>query len=174
VNYHFGDKSSLYLQAVLEAYRCGIPDEPDIDFSALTPQQALYAFVNVFLERVLALDLEKTWHDDLKLRELTRPTEACRAVVESQVRPRFERLQTIMRSLDPKADKRRLNALCFSVVGQCIFYRLARPIAVRLIGEESLAAIDRAYLVRHITSFTLAALGFEPRLDACPPEEAKP
>jgi AcrR family transcriptional regulator len=166
VNYHFGDKSSLYRQAVLEAYRCGIPDEPEIDFSVMAPREALRGFIEQFLERVLALDLEKSWHHDLKLRELTRPTEACGAVVESMIRPRFQKLRAIIGSLVQDADERRLNALCFSVIGQCIFYRLARPIAERLIGEESLAAMDRAYLARHITCFTLGALGFSTGYDS--------
>lgn len=158
VNYHFGDKSALYREAVLEAYRCGVPDEPEADFSGVAPDDALRRFVDLFLERVLALDLEKTWHHELKLRELMRPTDACGAVVESMIKPRFQKLCGIVRRLAPEADARRLHALCFSVIGQCIFYRLVHPIAVRLVGEQALAAMDRAYLANHIADLTLGGV----------------
>ncbi len=58
--------------------------------------------------------------------------------------------------------ERKLNALAFSVIGQCLYYRMGRPIAERLIGRESFESLDLEFLTDHITSFCLAALGCGP------------
>jgi TetR/AcrR family transcriptional regulator, regulator of cefoperazone and chloramphenicol sensitivity len=69
-----------------------------------------------------------------------------------------------MREICPEADERRLNALVFSAIGQCLHYKMARRITERLIGEENLRALDLDYLTDHITSYCLAALGIGPAL----------
>jgi hypothetical protein len=51
-----------------------------------------------------------------------------------------------------------LNALTFSVMGQCFHYRVARAFIEGLIGKEALGDLDRDYLTDHITRFCLAAL----------------
>ena len=161
VNYHFGDKEQLYEQAVLHAHRCGpaMPSNADGFDSAA---EALREYVATFLSNVVALE-SPTWHQTLMLRELVNPTRASEALVREAIRPRFELLSTILRRLCPGADERRIHALAFSVVGQCLHYKLTRPISERLVGVEAFGRLDRAYLTDHITRFTLAALG-----KACP------
>ncbi|MFO0909456.1 MAG: CerR family C-terminal domain-containing protein [Isosphaeraceae bacterium] len=68
-------------------------------------------------------------------------------------------MREILSRLWPGIDGRRLDATCFSVIGQCLHYRLARTVSVRLIGESAWQALDADYLCDHITSFCLAALG---------------
>jgi hypothetical protein len=51
---------------------------------------------------------------------------------------------------------------CFSVVGQCLFYRVQAPVAKELIGEEAYAALTVERIAEHITRFTLAAFGRQP------------
>ena len=48
------------------------------------------------------------------------------------------------------------------MIGQCLHYKMARPIAERLVGPETLAGLDLDYLTDHITGFSLAALGLGP------------
>ena len=86
-------------------------------------------------------------------------------MIREAIRPQFERLQQIMRQFCPEADERKLNALSFSVIGQCLHYRMARPIAERLIGPEAFESLDLDFLTDHITSFCLAALGCIPPLN---------
>jgi AcrR family transcriptional regulator len=166
VNYHFGDKEQLYVQAVLDAHRCGIEagegDVPD----AAEPAEELRAFVRHFLCRVLSLHDPDDWRHRLVLREMLHPTTASDVLIREAIRPRFEQLLGILRRFCPDAEERKMHAMAFSVIGQCLHYKMARPIAVRLIGPESLEALDLDFLTDHITTFCLAALGHVPPLNA--------
>ena len=159
INYHFGDKEQLYIRAVVEAHRCGIdgPDEPGGLVGP--PVEQLRRFIRHFLERVLAVEGDGGWQHALMLREMSRPTRASEALVQESIRPRFDRLVAILARACPEADARRLQALAFSVVGQCLFYKVGRPVVGRLVGPEGLAGLDLEFLVDHITAFTAAALG---------------
>ena len=64
--------------------------------------------------------------------------------------------------------------MAFSVIGQCLHYRMARACAERLIGPQSFQALDLDYLTDHITSLCLAALGSAPPLDEAGETAADP
>jgi TetR/AcrR family transcriptional regulator, regulator of cefoperazone and chloramphenicol sensitivity len=164
INYHFGDKQQLYIEAVLEAHRCGAPMLPQSLFESGTAAEQLRRYIHHFLNNVLAMR-QNTWHHALMLREMLQPTAACEAVVRESIRPRFDRLMGIMRRVCPEAEERRLHALAFSVIGQCLHYKMARPVSERLVGPEAYAALDLDFLTEHITTFTLAALGLAPPFD---------
>ena len=65
----------------------------------------------------------------------------------------------------PGAETRRLHALAFSVIGQCLHYKMARAVTERLIAPEELAALDVDYLTEHIATVCLAAIGIAPPFD---------
>ncbi len=162
VNYHFGDKEQLYIQAVIEAHRCGMEGDGPEDVPG-SPEERLRHFVGNFLERVLAVTDRESWHHKLMLREMIRPTRASEALVREVIRPKFNHLQALLRDLDPEGDDRRLLALAFSVIGQCLHYKMSRPISERLAGTAAFASLlDLNYLTDHITGVTLAALGIGP------------
>jgi AcrR family transcriptional regulator len=163
INYYFGDKEQLYVQAILEAHRCGGEDEEMAP--EMAPHERLRCFIHHFLGRVLAIDDPDDWRHRLMLREMLHPTSASDVLIREAIRPKFERLRGIMQQLCPAADERKLNALCFTVIGQCLHYRMARQCTERLIGPEAFRALDLDYLTDHITSFSLAALGYVPPLD---------
>ncbi len=158
VNYHFGDKSELYVQAVLHAHRCGQGAPDDEAGALLPPEEQLRCFIYHFLTRVLAVHAPDDWRQRLMLRELLNPTKAFDVLLAEMIRPRFEKLQAILSRLCPGADERKLNALSFSVMGQCFHYRVAGSFIEGLIGKEALLALDRDYLTDHITNFCLAAV----------------
>lgn len=169
INYHFGDKEQLYIETVLHAHRCGMMEQMPVAAPGVTPAEQLGMFIQAFLSNVLEDD-QTTWQRALMLREMIRPTQACEALVRDAIRPRFERLKGILRAACPEAEERRLHALAFSVIGQCLHYKVARPISERLIGSEAYARLDREFLVEHITRFTLAALGLASPFDGGQPE----
>jgi AcrR family transcriptional regulator len=165
INYHFGDKEQLYVETVLNAHRCGF-DTPDAQFPLPpAPADQLRCFIHHFLSHVLAISKPDDWRHRLMLREMLDPTSASDVLIREAIRPKFECLQGILRQLCPCADERKLNALAFSVIGQCLYYRMGRPIAERLIGPEAFAALDLDFLTDHIASFCLAALGCTPALN---------
>jgi TetR/AcrR family transcriptional regulator, regulator of cefoperazone and chloramphenicol sensitivity len=162
VNYHFQDKEHLYEAALIEAHACS-KDRGDLaQFEGVPPEERLRAFVRKFLLDALGEDRRNTWHDALMFREMIQPSAASDALVREVIRPRFVWLIATLRELCPEADERRLHALAFSVVGQCLHYRVARPISVRLVGADAYAQLDPAYLTDHITTMILAALGLAP------------
>lgn len=162
INYHFGDKERLYEAAVLEAHRCGMgePEESAV-LDGLPPRELIRRFVRRFLDSVMR-DAEGSWPRALMLREIIQPTSASDVVVRDAIRPRFDRLIAAIRELCPGADDRRLHASAFSVVGQCLHYKVARPFSTRLVGQEAYDRLDLDYLTDHITAFCLAGLGAEP------------
>ncbi len=165
INYHFGDKEHLYVEVLREAHRCGLdPDEQRFD-PGLSPAERLRAFIHHFLDRVLAMNRPEDWQHRLMLREMLSPTPFSEVLVREMIRPRFDFMKGLMREICPDADDRRLHALVFSVIGQCLHYKMARRVSERLVGEVGYRALDLDYLTDHITAFCLAALGMGPPLN---------
>jgi AcrR family transcriptional regulator len=166
VNYHFGDKEQLYVQAVLNAHRCGFGTVEESRPDQGSPSEQLREFIHHFLCHVLAINDPDDWRHRLLLREMLHPTSASDVLIREAIRPKFERLTQILRRFCSRADERKLHALAFSVIGQCLHYKMARAITERLIGADAFAALDLDYLTDHITSFCLAGLGWAPPLGA--------
>ncbi len=165
VNYHFGDKETLYVEALREAHRCGMEPDDECFDAELSPALRLRSFIHHFLGRVLSMNRPEDWQHRLMLREMIAPTTFSEILVREGIRPRFERIKALMAEICPEADDRRLNVLVFSVIGQCLHYKMARRITERLIGHEGYGALDLEFLTDHITSFCLAALGLGPTLN---------
>jgi AcrR family transcriptional regulator len=158
INYHFGGKEALYERAVLHAARCGSgPEAMPIDLE-MPAEELLRGFIWHFLEDVVSLEEEDRWENLLMVREMTRPSAVSETLAREVIGPRFHLLREILRRLAPGADPLRVTALGFSVVGQCLFYRLAGAMAERLAGAETMGRLDVEYLTRHITGVVLAAI----------------
>jgi AcrR family transcriptional regulator len=160
VNYHFGDKERLYIETVKRAHRARmdqaeLPDWP----SGIAPAEKLHGFIYMFLRRMLADD-QASWHTHLMLRELAHPTAACAELVREFIRPHFEVLMSILAELVPPGTSEvERHQIGFSIVGQCLHYRVAQPIVKLLISSEEYAEYDAERLAAHIARWTLAALG---------------
>jgi AcrR family transcriptional regulator len=165
VNYHFGDKERLYVEAVRRAHQPA--DEPMelIQWPPGTPPEVkLRDYIEAMLARMLS---ERTpWQRQLMMREMLAPTFACRELVQVNIRARFGQLLEILDEiLPPDCPAHRRHQIGFSVVGQALYYHVASDVVTMLIGEEERAAhygIDQ--LADHITQFCLAALGLVPPL----------
>ena len=160
VNYHFGDKQQLYLEAVKHAHRQRIEQFPLPEWPPNTSAEVkLRDFVRTFIARVLH-GQGRGWEVQLMMREALSPTEATAILVQEYIRPHFELLNQILAELLPEsypAQRRRL--LAFSVIGQCLHYRASRPIMQLLLSEEDFRQLQPDLLADHISSVMLAALG---------------
>jgi AcrR family transcriptional regulator len=159
VNYYFRDKKALYVEAVKLAH-CTGGQLPQFEVpSDAPPEQALEAFIRQMMGMMLD-DVRPSWHLELMMREMARPTEACVELVRSFIAPMFETLKRIIRPLLPaEISQLDLNLHAFSIVAQCLLYRYHRPVGRILVGEEGYATMmDVDRLTRHITDFSLAAL----------------
>ena len=160
VNYHFGDKERLYVEAVKRAHQpSGQPDELLEWPPGTTPETKLRDQIKAMLTRMLS---ERTpWQRQLMNREMLEPTFACRELVEAHIRDRFGQLLDILGEILPAdVPAYRCHQVAFSIVGQALHYHVASHVVTVLVGEEEREAhyqIDQ--LVDHITQFSLAAMG---------------
>ena len=165
VNYHFGDKDRLYVEAIKHAHRMRVAQAPLPVWSPGTPPETrLRDFVQTTLTWMLMEG--QPWQHQLMVREMTRPSGACREMVEDFIRPHFKLLLSILAELAPHdAPPHRLHQLGFSVIGQCLFYKFNREVIQMLIPEaERRRHFTLDHLAEHIASVVLAALDRQPKL----------
>jgi len=159
VNYYFGDKQRLYVEAVIRAHRWRMERFQLPNWTADTrPEQKLADFIQTFMRRVRTGPGD-TWHSRLIMREIGSPTAACAELVQSSIRPQFEILIAILRELLPEeTDEEKLRLTAFSIVGQCLFYHFADPVIRNLLSEDEYAALEIDKLADHITEFSLRSI----------------
>lgn len=163
INYHFGDKERLYIESVKEAHRLRALQVPMPAWNANTPpERKLHGFIRTLLERVL-VPRESEWHVQLMLREMAQPTGACAELVRDYIRPHFEILLGILNELLPaNVPGERRHMIAFSIVGQCLYYRVADPVVSLLVSEQEYRSLRPEHLAEHIARLTLAACGRAP------------
>jgi TetR/AcrR family transcriptional regulator, regulator of cefoperazone and chloramphenicol sensitivity len=160
VNYHFGDKETLYHKTVKLAHSLRLQQVPPPAWPEDTaPEEKLHQFVQVMLSRMLGTR-DLGWQTQLMVREMIEPTAACQNIVEEFIRPQLNHLLEILNELLPQnIDEQTRYQLAFSIVGQCLHYRVAREFVAMLIPEgksQTHYGIDE--LTQHITRFSLAGL----------------
>lgn len=155
VNYYFGDKQRLYVEAVVRAHRWRMERVKLPEWSADTkPEQKLADFIKTFIRRVRSGPGD-TWHTRLIMREIGNPSAACAELVQSSIRPQFEILLSILSELLLETDAEKLRLTAFSIVGQCLFYHFADPVIRNLLSNDEYAALDIDKLAEHVTQFSL-------------------
>lgn len=160
INYYFGDKERLYIEAVKYAHRGCTEGEPFPEWAAGTPAiQKLRDFIRVMAARMLSPASPAS--TQLMMREMAQPTAACVEIVNEYIQPMAHTLGSILTELVPDASEQQQFLIAFSIVGQCLFYRNDRAIAALLVGEAEFQRYDAELVANHVASFTLRALGLE-------------
>jgi AcrR family transcriptional regulator len=161
INYHFGDKESLYYETLRRAREMREAQVPMPDLSGDEPaQQRLALFVKTMMTRMMGVR-EVTWQSRLMMREMLRPTKACAQIVEQFLKPELGLLLRILNDLLPRETPRHVRMqVAFSIVGQCLFYRVAREVVGMLVSpEDRREHFSVEELTEHVTRLTLASLG---------------
>ncbi len=160
INYYFGDKQKLYIEVIKMARENQSgqlsfgPLRPDIP-----PEILLEKFVNVLLKK-LGIGVEPDWQMQLLLTEFLSPGEACKEIVEEYFRPYFGMLLSIIDRLTGSSmpDHMRIQA-GFSLIGQCLHYRVAGPITSMFVDQAKWDEhFDTETLAHHIATFTLGGV----------------
>lgn len=171
VSYYFGDKMGLY-RAVIRAIRQNREHQfPTPVVGDAPPQQTLYRLVRTLLSRMLSGD-EEGWEALLMMREMQHPTAALEEMIQEYFKPLYDAIcQTIAELLRVSAESELTDdwrseamvpQLTLGVVGQCLYFRIGRPVIERLIAPEIRERhYDVESLCRHITATTLAACGHQ-------------
>jgi AcrR family transcriptional regulator len=159
VNYHFGDKDTLYLEVLRHAHRSANARFPlDKIDSSLPPEQRLSLFIENFLRRLFSPGPE-SWMAGLMSREMIEPTRALHVIVNEEIRPNSIELSSIIRDLLGKGATAETARFCsMSVVSQCLFYHHCRPVIGLLFPQLNLGENSAGPIAAHITRFCLAAL----------------
>jgi len=168
VNYHFRDKERLYIETVKRAAQLRAQQVPMPKWPVGTSTaEKLRSFIQTILTRMLEIE-QAPWHVRLMQREILQPTSACKELVEDYFRPHFELLQLIIGEvLPPDTPRHKRWQIAFSIIGQCLHYRMANNVIKMVIPSDELAAhFSTAELAEHITRFSLAALGLDRPLGA--------
>jgi AcrR family transcriptional regulator len=161
INYHFGDKETLYGEVLRYSHGKTLEKYPPLLGVAedAPPEKKLRAFVHSILLRIF--DKGPTaWHGKLMSREMIEPTGALDSLIEERIRPIITQLWKIVAEiLDRPMNDERVRLCSFSIVSQCVFYNHCRPVVSRLVPDQlpqDAASIEK--LAGHITNFSLAAM----------------
>jgi AcrR family transcriptional regulator len=163
VNYYFGDKETLYVETLKAAHEWRMSQARMPEWPAGTPADLKLAdFITTMVRRMVVGD--SACHIRLLLRELLRPDSVCADVARDYIRPEFESLQAILRELvGPGLRDEKLRMLAFSIVGQCLHYRVADALVRKLVSAEEYATYTPEFLAKHILEFTNHAIsGYAP------------
>ena len=161
INYHFGDKETLYVEVLRYSHAKALEKYPpllDVGDDAL-PEEKLRAFVHSLLLRIFDKGPD-AWHGKLMSREMIEPTAALDSLIVERMRPMAAQIgQIIADILDCPLNDERVRLYSFSVVSQCVFYHHCRPVLCRMFPkQQSLNKAEIARLAAHITGFSLAAM----------------
>jgi AcrR family transcriptional regulator len=160
INYYFGSKEELY-EAVcnysLDLYVNKYSPTLGLGEKA-TAQERLHTFIRSFLLSMLEKG-QQSWHEKLAIREMHNPTRILDSMVETTIKPRNKLLFSIVKDLLGKgAQDEFIRQCCFSIIGQCLHYRYAQPVILRLNPKQKFDADSIAKMAQHITQFSLCAL----------------
>jgi AcrR family transcriptional regulator len=162
VNYYFRSKENLYEQALRHAFFCRFAQQPAPDWPPETPPRVK---LRQFIERAVRHfvgDSVEPWQMKLLMRELLHPGPAGEGLVRDFIRPVYGVLFQLLREVLPgEVDERKVHLLGFSIMGQCFYQRVARPVVRLVVGAEEHDTYDPALLAEHIANFSLSALGLD-------------
>lgn len=160
INYHFGNKTNLYLAVFKERWvprahkvrkyiQSYLSEKSDPEISDM-----VRAFATAFLEGAMT-DEERRCHINLMLRELTHPTEALKMVVEEVIRPMHHDIRELLRPSLPKSiNIEQVTLSIFSIISMVLYFGFAQPV-VSLVMDQEFDPAFKSRVIDHIVSFAM-------------------
>jgi AcrR family transcriptional regulator len=160
VNYHFGDKASLYNACWRHAFKAALAAFPlrgDLADDA-SPELRLKAFIRAFVFRIFS-DEEASMFPRIMVKEMAEPTEALSVIMDEVVAPQKQMLAEIIRELlGPDASEMELRACGFSVISQCVFFAFNRVMREQHFAGMPARDAHVEKLAEHIWEFSLSGI----------------
>ena len=163
INYHFGDKAQFYGEVVSHALNLD-RDTERVDFGDEPPEEQLRTFVFWFVHHVVGIHKPSSSLEKIQIQEMVNPSPILDTLVETFIRPNHMKLRAIVAALLPDdATEQDIRHHCFSVIGQCLHYKFARPVMDRLYADMEFTEDYVDALAGHITDVSLAGMRAVPR-----------
>ena len=156
INHHFGNRSGLYQQVLVEAHRriIRLDELQALVASPVAPQEKL----RVFIDRLVALaQAERGWHTRVLAREILSPSSHLQVLISEELQPKLALLLGILSEVTgiPPTDPALLRCL-ISVAAPSLMLIVASN---GLPGPaQQVLAMPQAVLSNHLYSFALAGL----------------
>ena len=160
VNYHFGDKETLYIEAWRHSFSHSLKAHPpeggvsDDD----QPEERLRGQVEALLRRIADNNNKEFL---IVYRELANPTGLLEEVTRKDLRPLREKMETLVRELlGPRAPDMQVRFCAIGIVSQCITPMLMRRMGrKRQGGKDDPPGIDDiGSYAKHVVEFSLAGI----------------
>jgi AcrR family transcriptional regulator len=160
VNYHFGDKESLYDAVWHHAFDVtstafpldgSLPDHPALE-------DFLYSYANAILHRIFN-EGESGLFAKLLHQEMSAPTLALDRIAKEVLFPQSQFLGKVVHAtLEQKVPEEQIRLCMHSIIGQCAFYNFSRALRERVIGRKSMSEEEIQQIARHIATFSIGGL----------------
>jgi AcrR family transcriptional regulator len=158
VNYYFGDKAGLYVEAWRYAFEKKCCGQNPLEMNGLSPEEQLHAYVLSMLEHFLD-EGEQGQFTRLYLMELANPTGLIQDIWHGLIEPKRRSLIAILCNLMGKREMDETVLFCeLSIINQCrslltirredLEYLLRQPLSKELVHR----------LAEHIARFSLAGI----------------
>ncbi len=159
INYHFGDKATFYGHVVSYALaETPCSEQADL-YESQSPEDQLRTFISWFIRNAIGLNSQPSFLDSVHVQEMMNPSPILDEIVENFIRPKHMKLRDIVTALLPdNATEQQIRHHCFSVVGQCLHYKFARPVMERLYTDIEFNSDYAEQLANHIAQVSLAGM----------------
>lgn len=159
VNYHFGDKETLYLEAWRFAFKRELEEYPP-DAGALpdaSAEQRLAARIKSLINRVAD---DNSYSFAIINKEMAQPTRLLADILEKEIYPQRLQMQALLKEcLGPEACDQQIHHCHASIMGQC--FQLLRLKQIRNVRPNSSYYGDlndiKAF-AEHVVQFSLAGI----------------
>ena len=161
VNYHFGDKERLYIEAVKHARRLSEQKAPLPEWTETTPpEEKIWLFILTMMRRLLSAS-NAPWQHRLLMREVLDPTRACEELIAESFEPELLRLLEGVRELLPDDTPEQIvRQHGLAIIAQCVFYKAHHKMLELTVSADDLAEYyNWQQLAKRVAVFSLRALG---------------
>jgi TetR/AcrR family transcriptional regulator, regulator of cefoperazone and chloramphenicol sensitivity len=160
VNYHFGDKESLYAHAWRYAFDESLkvyPPEGTLT-EADPANERLKARISSLLSRIL--DEGKVgYFSRMLLSEMATPTNTMDTVIEQTVIPQREMISGILAKLLGEAATEENIRLCgMCIVNMCSMFSMNSHLREKIFNSDKEVSITKDLLIDHIYTFTMGGI----------------
>lgn len=160
INYHFGDKESLYDQVWRHAFTLtsdsypidgGLPENPSLD-------EVIYCYASAILHRIFS-EKEAGLFPRLLSREMVSPTLALEKIARDALFPQVRHLKKALETHFGKGVKEEVIYRCMHcIIGQCAFFNFNRGLRETVLGKKTMPEQKIEQFARHIARFSIGGL----------------